>query len=219
MAYYSNSPQKNLNDLYKILFEMERFGILNQDFYQPINTLMSSLYPDETNAYEDANEISSEDDWALAAPDVIELWPYVDDVDKEQFIEDFKNVMYACFFNEAYLVADEESTVEQIVSMRNIDRYREEIRVDIDLEAQQKYANVKRTVWFPEDVPPARVGIYEVSSESYEAPLFCGYASWNGKYWSSEYPLLSEAKVITKKENEHKDWYSFCWRGFVEEVR
>ena len=218
MPYHSNSPQKNLNDLYKILFEMERFGILSQDFYQPINTLMASIYPDVINAYEDANAISGEDDWATMAPDAIELWPYVDDADKEQFIEDFRNVMYACFFNEAYLAADEESTVEQIISMRNIDRYREDIKVDTDADTQQKYANMKRTVWFPEDMSPTKIGIYEVSSESYVNPLFCGYASWNGKHWSSEYPLLSEAIAITKKENEHKDWYSHCWRGFAEEV-
>lgn len=219
MAYLSNSPEKNLDDLYKILFEMERFGILNQDFHQPINTLMSSIYPEATDAYENANKINSDenDQWVIT-PDAIELWAYIDDGDKEQFIEDFRNVIYACLFNDAYLVADEQSTVEQILSMRNLNRYREAIKIDTDIDTQMKYADVRRTVWFPEDLKPSKVGIYEVSSGGYENPMFNGYASWNGKHWSSEYPLLSEAKAITKKDNEHKDWYTQCWRGFAQEV-
>ena len=48
---YSNSPEKNYENLSNLLWELEKFGFIHDEIDQPINQLMSKLYPEITNTY------------------------------------------------------------------------------------------------------------------------------------------------------------------------
>lgn len=206
---YSNSPDKNLNDMYKLLFEMERFCIIHPNIYEQINTLMSSLYSNP-ESFNDEDDDTLPDGWDSPS-DINDLWMNLDESDKEQFIQDLGHVIYGC-------MAGNIEDVDDILRLRNIDEYRENIRIDTDLATNQKYAHIKRTVWFPENEKPNKVGIYEVSSSGYESPALCGYASWNGENWSDSYSLLIDAEAIACIDKEHMYYNQHCWRGFSEKV-
>ena len=206
---YSNCSDKNFQDLCKLLFDMERFCIIHPDLYQTINSLMASLYEShKVNLDNDEDEFL--DDWA-SVPDINDLWQALDESDKEQFIQDFGNVIYGS-------MAGNIETAEDVIGLRNIDEYRENIKIDTDIATNKKYANIKRTPWFSQDDKPVKVGVYEVSANGYENPILCGYASWSGSDWSDSYPLLIDAMAITKIKKEHESYNSHCWRGFSEEV-
>jgi hypothetical protein len=199
---YSNSPDKNLEDMCKLLLEMEKFCIVHPNIFEQINTLMSSLYATEDEESEDSWEPSS---------DINDLWMAIPESDKEQFIQDLGNVIYGC-------MAGNIDDVNDILKLRNLDTYKDNIRVDTDIATVKKYINIKRTVWFPEDEKPARVGVYEVSSTGYDSPVFCGYASWNGENWSDSFPLLIDALAVSKIKKDHMDYNSYSWRGFANQV-
>jgi hypothetical protein len=65
------------------------------------------------------------------------------------------------------------------------------------------------TEWFPADVKPVHVGIYQV--ESY---LFFGevwHAHWDGKLWSTAYMLPEYVNEHEKGSNQDR-----IWRGLKE---
>jgi hypothetical protein len=228
---YKNSPEKNLEELYQLLSTLEWFGLIHEEIHQPINSLMSNLYPVATKKYtrvanglpidmDDAEENDDEEEFEdNSIPFAGELWEYLDESEKEQFIQDFRNVIDLCIHENGYALADDWEALDRLNEMRDLDYYRMHVHITDDIVTQKKYKDIERTVWFPSELKPARVGVYEVAKRSYLDPIFEGYASWNGKGWSSTKALLKDAITDSKKPNEHRDWIAYCWRGFTEQVK
>ncbi len=59
---YTNSPEKNLENLFKLLDDLLRFGMMHEYHYQNFEALMSELYPEALKAHADSERIESEDD-------------------------------------------------------------------------------------------------------------------------------------------------------------
>jgi len=229
---YSNSVEKNLEDLYSLLNELEKFGFIHEELHQPIDSLMSNLnseatarhvlanYPpsEKSSNEEDDEEDNFDDDWH-PVPSVGDLWFYIEEDEKEQFIQDFRNVISLCMYENGFALADDNDTINRLIEMRDINYYQMHVRVELDLEAIKKFEDIERTPWFPEDVSPTRSGVYEVSRVDKNNLIFDGYASWNGKGWTWSRKLLKEAIAASKNKKDHSDWKSHCWRGFAEEVK
>jgi hypothetical protein len=67
---------------------------------------------------------------------------------------------------------------------------------------------MKRTPWFPYNIKPVRVGVYEVFSEGF-------YAYWNGKRWSwaSGSLKLAHARKQTSGASQFKSWRGLVKKG------
>lgn len=231
---YTNSPVQNFNDLDKLLSDLQKFGLIHDELRQPIDIMMSNLNTDATLKYlryingltinihnEDGEENEEYDEEGFDdnfVPQASELFNYLEPNQQEQFIQDFRNVIAFCIYENGYGLADDVETIDNLIKMRNLDEYRMQVKVTVDPDTQIKYQAIARTVWFPRNQNPSRVGIYEVSSNDYTNPLFVGYAKWNGNGWCCYEPLLKLA--IEKSTHLHKReyTYSYCWRGFLEEL-
>jgi hypothetical protein len=65
----------------------------------------------------------------------------------------------------------------------------------------------KMTPWFPVNIKPVHVGVYETDLAGY-----LGYSYWNGKYWSDTSFKLDMERVIKRRRGmQNKEW-----RGFKE---
>jgi hypothetical protein len=65
----------------------------------------------------------------------------------------------------------------------------------------------KMTEWFPVNIKPVHVGVYETDLAGY-----LGYSYWNGKYWSdTSYKLDMERVIKRRRGMQNKEW-----RGFKE---
>jgi len=65
----------------------------------------------------------------------------------------------------------------------------------------------KMTKWFPVNIKPVHVGVYETDLGGY-----LGYSYWNGKYWSdTSYKLDMERVIKRRRGMQNKEW-----RGFKE---
>jgi hypothetical protein len=169
---YTNSPEKNLENLFKLLDDLLRFGMMHEDHYQNFEALMSELYPEALKAHADSERIESEDDEEpeseesdeyehIDIPSVSTLFFYVPDDEREQFIQDFRNVIAHCIFSNTY---DIEGVADEIIQLRDIEYYRMHVHIEEDTETIKKYEYEDKTVWFPESVTPGRVGIYEIKT-------------------------------------------------------
>jgi hypothetical protein len=230
---YKNCPEKNLEELYKLLSALEWFGLIHEEIHQPIDLLMSNLYQDASTKYtraanglpidiEDSGENDEDEEEEFEdnfSPSVGELWEYVDEDEKEQFIQDFRNVIALCMYENGYALADDWETLDRLNEMRDLDYYQMHIHITDDVITQKKYKDNERTVWFPSKLKPTKIGVYEVAKGDHTNPSFEGYASWNGKGWSSSKSLLKDAVTDSKKAKEHANWKSYCWRGFTEQVK
>jgi hypothetical protein len=63
------------------------------------------------------------------------------------------------------------------------------------------------TDWFPADVKPVRIGVYETSF-AYGG----GFSEWNGYHWSNQYDTPQRAKDMAYFAGEQDK----CWRGLTE---
>jgi len=222
---YTNSPEKNLENLFKLLDDLLRFGMMHEDHYQNFESLMSELYPEALQAHLDAERIESEDDEEpeseesdeyehIDIPSVSTLFFYVPDDEREQFIQDFRNVIAHCIFLNTY---DIEGVADEIIQLRDIEYYRMHVHIEEDTETIKKYEYEDKTVWFPASVTPSRVGIYEISKHGHENPKHGGYAYWNGHKWHDSCILFKDC-VNQKRSKKTESWSDYCWRGFLNQV-
>lgn len=224
---YTNSPEKNLEDLYQLLSDLEKFGFIHEELHQPINELMSGLYSEASNKHtldenglpidSDIDDYDEEDLEFSTLPNAFDLWGYLDKTQQEQFIQDFRNVIAMCIYENAYTLASKPETYDNLVEMRDIEYYRMHIYISEDTETKNKYKNEKRSVWFPSDVTPVRVGIYEISSDSYENPKHSGFAYWDGSKWYKSCALLRDC-IDQEKTIDTEYRFNFCWRGFLNPI-
>jgi hypothetical protein len=226
---YSNSPEKNLEDLFKVLTDMEWFGFIHEEIYQPIESLMSDMYSEaaarfhraENSSLDESEDGIEEDEEfeSYGTVSVSDLWQYINESEKEQFIQDFRNAIAICMYENGHLLTSDNRGSDRLIELQDLEYYRMHINENVDLDTEKKYADRPRTVWFPSDVLPTRVGIYEVANGDYMSPVFDGYASWNGSGWSSNKKLLKDAIGIAKNKKEHYSWRMSAWRGFTEQVK
>ena len=193
---YSNSVEKNLEDLYNVLRDLEKFGFIHEELHQPIDSLMSNLYSEATARHvlanyppsekssneEEEDEDNFDDDWH-PVPSVSDLWFYIEEEEQEQFIQDFRNVIALCMYENGYALANDSDTINSLIEMRDIDYYQMHVRVELDLEAIKKFEDIERTPWFPEDVSPTRPGVYEVSRVDKNNLIFDAKSDANNSLW------------------------------------
>jgi len=223
---YSNSPEKNYENLSNLLWELEKFAFIHAEIDQPINELMSKLYPEITNRYIlrnndlplDANIADyDEEELDTYLPSVYEIWELIHDDQKEQFVQDYQNVIGACVFGNGYRLSSDKEFIDELIKLRDLDYYRMNILVDCDPQTQNLFKNDERTIWFPEDTYPVRIGIYEISKRDYQNAKHDGYAYWNGKKWFDSTVLLKDCIDQKKSKENEKSWGSYCWRGFLNQ--
>jgi hypothetical protein len=65
----------------------------------------------------------------------------------------------------------------------------------------------KMTRWFPVNIKPVHVGVYETNFNGY-----MGYSFWNGKYWSDTSSKLN----MELRFKERRGMQKKKWRGFTE---
>ena len=224
---YSNSPEKNLADLYDLLWELEKFGFIHEELRWPIDVLMSGLYPELSKKHMlaqnwfpiDSNiEDYEEDEIEVGTtPSANDLWEYIDAEQEEQFIQDFRNVIALCIYENGHMLMEDVETINRLIEMRDIEYYRIHTHIDEDAETKRKCELQGRTVWFPENINPVRVGIYEISDMDYQSPKHSGYAFWNGSKWFDSKILLKDCIDQKRTKENEKSYGSYCWRGFLEQ--
>jgi hypothetical protein len=75
-----------------------------------------------------------------------------------------------------------------------------------DREIEQG-GGMNKTGWFPADVKPVHVGVYETSFA-----YVGGFSEWNGYRWSNQYDTPQRAKDMAYFAGEQDK----CWRGLKE---
>ena len=68
---------------------------------------------------------------------------------------------------------------------------------------------MKLTPWFPGDVKPVRVGVYERNYGN-DRLRDCNYCHWNGKFWSIW--ATTQRGAVHLKNNASR-WQDLPWRG------
>lgn len=220
---YTNSPSRNLDKLYELLNQLEGFGLIHEEIHQNLNSIMTDLYPSAFKKHaaevtgidlsDDENDDSEEFDDVIT-PDASILFDHIDPEEEEQFIQDFRNTIAYCMFSGTW---GTDGAADKITELRDIEYYKMHIYLEEDTETNIKYRYSKRTVWFPEDINPVRIGIYEISQRDYQNAKHCGYAYWNGKKWFDSKILLKDCIAQKKIKENEKSWGSYCWRGFLEQ--
>ena len=63
-----------------------------------------------------------------------------------------------------------------------------------------KYRDDQLTDWFPPEIKPVHVGVYQTD--------FCGYAHWNGKKWGYGRlsPLDAKTCAVYRSAIQNKSW-------------
>ena len=220
---YTNSPSRNLDKLYELLNQLEGFGLIHEEIHQNLDSIMTDLYPSAFKKHaaevtgidfsDDENDDSEEFDDVIT-PDASILFDHIDPEEEEQFIQDFRNTIAYCMFSGTWST---DGAADKITELRDIENYKMHIYLEEDTETNIKYRYSKRTVWFPEDINPVRIGIYEISQRDYQNAKHCGYAYWNGSKWFDSKILLKDCIAQKKIKENEKSWGSYCWRGFLEE--
>lgn len=226
---YTNSPSRNLDKLYELLNQLVEFGIFHEEIYNSIDSIMSDLYPSAFKKYaadergeefsgdeneEDEEDESEEFDNFIVQPSVSQLFQYITSEDDEQFIQDLRNTIAHCIHSDTW---NTDGASDQILKLRDIEYYKMHTYLEEDTATKNKYEYSKKTIWFPEDINPVRVGIYEISSLDYQNAKHAGYAYWNGKKWFNSKILLKDCIDQKRTKANEKSWGSYCWRGFLEQ--
>lgn len=223
---YTNSPSRNLDKLYSLLDQLEGFGLIHEEIHQNLDSIMSELYPSAVKkyaAYERGDEFSTdenEDDESeefnddFFTPSVSVLFGFIDSDEEEQFVQDFRNTIAHCIHSDTW---NTDGVSDQILDQRDIEYYKMHTYLEEDTETKKKYEYSKKTIWFPSDMNPERIGIYEISDRDYQNPTHDGYAYWDGNKWFDSKILLKDCIDQKRTKENEKSWGSYCWRGFLEQ--
>jgi len=208
---YSNSPKRDLDRLYDLLDEMERYGLVHEDIHQNLDEVMTQLHPDATRRLlqlETSNEDGEED--LQFVPGVTALFHYVEPSEQPQFIQDLRNLIAHCIYADTWST---EGVAEAVRSERNLDYYRQHVMLVEDTDTLERYAYARRTTWFPSAITPPRVGAYEISPTEHD-PTHSGFAYWDGTQWYASRVLLADCLAQPRIADELSRW-DYCWRGLV----
>ena len=223
---YSNSPIRDINRISNLLAELVAFGIVHEDIYSNIDTVMLELYRhkcrkeeihEKNSGVEHENEFDDHDDddddpeenfWN---PTSSALFYEIPEKDRPQYIQDLRNTISHCMFSGTWST---DSVAEQILSMRDIDYYNNGVELVEDTEILEKFSSSARSIWYPSEVIPVRHGIYEICFDHSE-PKHSGFAYWDGNTWFERCILLDDC-IGQQKSSETKISWKYCWRGFLE---
>ncbi len=213
---YSNSPIRNVDKMYALLFEMEKFGFIHEELHQVIDELMEELHPDAykkfvANEMKHRNSDEYEDDPVFLSG-AYELFEFVAEDKKVQFVQDLRNVIAHCIDS-----WDVDGVADKIRNQRDPEYYKMHVYLEEDTDTKKKYENCERTVWFPSNVTPSRPGIYEISDKDYQSFEYCRYAYWDGSKWFDSKILLKDCIDQKRTKENEKSYGSYCWRGFLEQ--
>ena len=185
---------------------------------------MAELYPSAVKKYAadqrgdefstNENEESEEFDDDFFTPSVSVLFGFIDSDEEEQFIQDFRNTIAHRIYSGTW---NTDGAADEIIQLRDIEYYKMHTYLEEDTATKKKYEYRKKTVWFPSDMNPVRIGIYEISDRDYQNPTHDGYAYWNGSKWFDSKILLKDCIDQKKTKENEKSYGSYCWRGFLEQ--
>lgn len=74
----------------------------------------------------------------------------------------------------------------------------------------------KTTEWFPPNIKPTHVGIYQVQKVGWGKSVSLGdvmYSHWNGKRWSPQQFLISD---IERRKRWKANFQNKTWRGLAD---
>ena len=76
---------------------------------------------------------------------------------------------------------------------------------------------MKLTSWFPANVKPVHIGVYEIAYHLFEDEWSNGFSYWNGKKWANSCCSIRSAY-------ENRTWFEGAiqekkWRGLAEQPR
>ncbi|MEY4711421.1 MAG: hypothetical protein RIS88_871 [Pseudomonadota bacterium] len=210
---YSNSPSRDLQGLYQLLDDMERFGFVQEEIHQYLDVVMSELYPQATRELiqqESGSEREAVEEDFTFVPGASALFHYVDAGEQPQFIQDLRNLIAHCMSSDTWST---DGVADTIRSERNIEYYRYHVMLVEDTGTLERYRHSRRTVWFPSEITPVRPGPYEISPTEYD-PKHGGFAYWDGKRWYASRVLLADCLAQPRADDEVARW-DYCWRGFL----
>lgn len=129
---YAKNPKRNMTDLLMLIGELERYGFVHDKFSQPVDSMMSILYPASSDKhtlasndfpvnadikdYEDQIEIFS-------VPPTNELWEYIDNNEKEQFVQDLRNAIQLCLFENGHKLIQDVDIFHRLIDMRSTNKH------------------------------------------------------------------------------------------------
>jgi hypothetical protein len=213
---YSNSPIRDINRLSNLLAELVSFGLAHEDIYSNIDTVMFELYRHKCSKLQsnktdldieddEENLEEFEDSWD---PTSSELFYVIPKEDRPQYIQDLRNTIAHCMSSNSWST---EGVSNQIVSLRDIKYYKYGVQIVEDTDVLEKYKYRTRSIWYPTEVTPFRMGIYEISTNESD-PKHSGFSYWDGKTWYQKCILLTDC-INQKKNSKNKMSWNYCWRG------
>ncbi len=127
---YWKNTERDLKDLYDLLNQLERYGIVHEEIHQNIDSLMCELHHDAVIEYAKA-EVFGEDDFKdgddpydsddFFAPSAYTLFDYVAESDKAQFIQDLRNVISHCVHSDTWNI---DGVADEMREIRDIEYYK-----------------------------------------------------------------------------------------------
>jgi len=218
LTLYSNSPLRDLRRISYLLLELERLGFLNGDYDQFLDYYMAKLHEDATGLYA-REDLDIEDDFLedvdFSTPALWDLYEYVKEEDRPIFIHDLLAVVGACLFKNRWV---DDNLVDEIKQHRNMNTYKDNVQIVEDTDVFEKFKHEERTIWFPSECYPSRIGAYEVCTINPEIK-HCGFSYWDGKSWYINCILLKDCVEQEKSKSNRRESERFFWRGFkVEQI-
>jgi hypothetical protein len=74
---------------------------------------------------------------------------------------------------------------------------------------------MKKTEWFPADVKPYWVGVYDATYMKLSGEIFTGYALWTGIHWGTSRPTVEAAE----RSWQPSEFQKKTWRGLAEQPK
>ena len=114
----NKTPVEIVNELSEMVLEMEQKGMLHENHWIQIEEMMAAIYKEENLACNLANDLMDpEDDEYCPTNSPYMLIEYVEN--KEQFAQDFKNVVHQTIHSDRY-ISDFDNAIEDIIAQRRI---------------------------------------------------------------------------------------------------
>lgn len=221
--YYSNSPARNFDRLTTLLSELEAYGLIHEDTREAVDAVLVKLHPyaiekfvEQEKKYRSSDDYDSDDeevtDEIISGIRAFELFEYLPNRDKAQFIQDYRNAIARALSSE---LDDLDEAASDLEGERDLSYYKTHIIVDQDTEMIEKLRSMHRSIWFPQGVKPTLNGIYAISYESHEEPKLRGFAYWDGENWYQSCVLIKECMKQKRIKKNYQDG-GYTWQGITE---
>ena len=124
-SYYYPTPSENFDKLQDLLRSLIDFGFLHEEKLNEIEYLLCAIYRDLVRqSYID--EGFSPETAENSCTTAIEIYELIDDADKEQFIQDYRNAIAAILESNDYSRHLDE-LAQQVIESRDMELYKASI--------------------------------------------------------------------------------------------